>query len=177
MQPELTGTASTVARRFTVLGARGRNLLALAAVIGVAAIVLIAGTAFQKSRAAAAAAAEDNPAPSASAEAPPEPSGVPLGAGAATGVVTAPVHMAGAENESPPIAVQGGVAVPQGTVLSASPLAQPSVTAAASAAPSARRPPATAPHTGVTAGPRKPGAPGVQPVKPSLPPGLPRERQ
>jgi serine/threonine-protein kinase len=186
MQPELTGTASTVARRFTVLGARGRNLLALAAVIGVAAIVLIAGTAFQKSRAAAAAAAaaaEDNPAPSASAEAPPEPSGMPLGAGAATGVVTAPVHMAGAENESPPVAVQGGVAVPQGTVLSASPLAQPAVTAAAtaSASPSARRPPSPspppAPRGTVTASPRKPGAPGAPPVKPSLPPGLPRERQ
>ena len=59
MQPELTGTASTVARRFTVLGSRGRNLLALSVVIGVAAIVLIAGTAFQRSRAAAAALAAD----------------------------------------------------------------------------------------------------------------------
>src|SRR3954454_15222928 len=89
MQPELTGTASTVAHRFGVLGSRTKNLLALSIVILVAAGVVFAGVAFQRSRAEAAAAALEQPIP-ATTEAPPETSAVPVPVGgAATGVVTA----------------------------------------------------------------------------------------
>jgi eukaryotic-like serine/threonine-protein kinase len=176
-QAELTGTASTVARRFTVLGSGTRNLLALSAVIGVAAIVLIAGTAFQRSRAAERAEIT----PVVAVEAPPEATAVAV-PGAATGVVTAPVHLVGPDSEGMPGNVQDGVQTAPGTVIGASPstngvaASAPSGAAAPSATSvvSARRPAAVA----------RPVSPAVRrstptsaPGKPSLPPGLPRERQ
>jgi eukaryotic-like serine/threonine-protein kinase len=171
MQPELTGTASTVAHRFGVLGSRTKNLLALSGVISVAALVVFAGTAFQRSRAQAL-----DPPITPTSEPLPESTGVPvpIGGGAATGVVTAAVHMAGVENEGPPAGVQNGVAVPQGTVLSASPSAQPSTAGSPSQPGTAiRKPPVASPG-------RPPVAPTPMPRKPPgatpLPLGLPRNR-
>ena len=180
-QPELTGTASTVARRFTVLGSRGRNLLALTAVIGAAAVVLLAGTAYQRSKAAALAA---EPPPLMSADPPPEASGVPAGVAVgatATGVLTATPHIAGPENEGAVGNVQNGVQTPNATVIGAS----PSSTAASPGAPATtpRRGSPAAPSRPATASPppvkRPPGGStgGTSPAKPLLPPGLPRERQ
>jgi serine/threonine protein kinase len=185
-QPEFTGTASTVARRFTVLGSRGRNLLALTAVIGAAAVVLLAGTAYQRSKAAALAA---EPSPLLSAEPPPEASGVPAGVQAvgatATGVVTAAVHLAGPEAEGAVGNVQNGVQTPNGTVIGASPSSTAGSAAGSPAAPAAapRRGSPAAPSRPATAAPpavkRPPGGAtgGTSPAKPLLPPGLPRERQ
>lgn len=176
LQPELNGTASTVAR-FTKLGSRGRSLLALTCVIGVAAIVLIAGTAFQRSRAAAASAEVPAAVP---VEAPPEATAVAVPV-AATGVVTAPVHLVGPDSEGAPGNVQGGVQTAPGTVIGASPSsAAPSsgALAAAGTGASTRRPaPAAAPRPAAPAPPgvKKPGSPAAG--KPLLPPGLPRERQ
>lgn len=181
MQPELTGTASTVARRFTVLGSRTRNLAALAGVIGVAAVVLIAGTWFQKTRAAANS-GPDIPIVTAEPREPAEtPSGVPVGVGA-TGVVTPPTHLVGVEGEAPPAGVQNGVAVAPGSVIAASPAgAAPNSTAGASSA--GKKPPQAAPVKppgfGALAAPpatvRKPPPPPPT-AKPTLPPGLPRVR-
>ena len=184
-QPEFTGTASTVARRFTVLGSRGRNLLALTAVIGAAAVVLLAGTAYQRSKAADLAAEPPPTIPS--ADPPPEASGVPAGVqavGVATGVLTAPVHMAGPEAEGNVGNVQNGVQAPNGTVIGASPSSTaPSTTGAAVPAATTRkgsavapgRPPAPPPPT--VKRPSTGTAGGTSPAKPLLPPGLPRERQ
>jgi len=191
-QPEFTGTASTVARRFTVLGSRGRNLLALTAVIGAAAVVLLAGTAYQRSKAAAAAALAAEPLPTMVSVDPPPPvsderaSAVPTGVqvpGPATGVVTPPVHMAG-ETEGAVGNVQNGVQMPSGNVIGASPSST-----APSAGPIAAAP--TTPRKGLPAAPSRPAAlpppvvkrpsggtaGGTSPAKPLLPPGLPRERQ
>ncbi|HSO38686.1 MAG TPA: serine/threonine-protein kinase [Labilithrix sp.] len=166
MQPELTGTASTVQGRFNVLGSRTKNLLALSGVISVAAVIVFAGTAFQRSRAQPAL----DPPVAASSDLPPDNSGTPVPAmagGAAAGVVTAAVHMAGAENESPPAGVQNGVAIPQGTVLSASPSGLP-----ASASAAARRPAVPSrPAPATAAPPRKPPGGAA-----TLPVGLPRNR-
>ena len=181
MQPELTGTASTVARRFTVLGSRGRNLLALSVVIGVAAIVLIAGTAFQRSRAAAAAVAAEAPLASIAvgSEGPLEATGVPMPG--ATAVVTAPVHLVGPDSEGFPGNVQNGVQTPPPTLLGASPSGgtAPAVApAAASGSAGARlRPVAT---TSPPRPPPPPAAPTTKkpttgPGKP-LPAGLPKDR-
>jgi hypothetical protein len=97
---------------------------------------------------------------------------VPLG-GAATGVVTATVHMAGVESESPPAGVQNGVAIPAGTVLSASPSGQPIGSSPAATTASVKKPlsPGTRPPTAPATAPRKPPA-GAAP----LPSGLPRNR-
>ena len=170
MQPEISGTASTVARRFTVLGSRGRNLLALAGVIGAAAIVLIAGTAFQHSRAAALA----DPPPVVSSDPPPAESGNGVAvSNAAAGIVTAQPHIVSPENETP-----GGP--PQGTVIGASPSstapAAPSGVAPASATRKTPPPPQGRPAPPPAPPPRKPVA-TAPPAKPLLPPGLPRERQ
>ncbi len=158
MQPELTGTASTVARRFTVLGSRHRNLLALTVVIGVAAIVLIAGTAFQRSRAAAAALAAEAPLTSIGvpADPPPEATGVPMPG--ATGVVTAPVHLVGPDSEGFVGNVQNGVQGPAPTVIGASP----------SGAPASVAPAAGSSGTTATTSPRpRPGA-AAPPVRPTV---------
>lgn len=173
--PEFTGTASTVARGFSVLGTRGRNLLALTAVIGVAAIVLLAGIVFQRSRAAALA----EPPPIVSADPPPEATGVPVTGGAA-GVVTAPVHLVGPDSEGIVGNVQNGVQTPPPTVIGASPSgAAPTPLAAPGNAPMAKKPavaPPNRPTAPATAAPKRPTGGGT-PGKPLLPPGLPRERQ
>jgi serine/threonine-protein kinase len=173
MQPELTGTASTVARGFNVLGSRTKNLLALTGVFFLAAFIVIAGVVFKRT--------SEQPAlePSAQGAAitndpPPETSAAPVPAmagGAATGVVTAAVHMAGSENEGPPAAgVQNGVALPQGTVVSASPSSLPP-----SASTVTRKPPVSSrPALPAAAQPR----PKAQPTGTAapLPVGLPRNR-
>ncbi|MDB4933069.1 MAG: serine/threonine protein kinase [Labilithrix sp.] len=172
LQPELTGTASTVARRFTVLGSKGRSLLALAAVIGTAAVVLLAGTWFQRSRASAL----DEKAPelpssftAVSAEAPPEATALPgAAAPAAGGIVTAPVHLVGPDSEGVVGNVQNGVQQPSPTVI-----------APAGGAASAKKPVAAAPARPPAPPPPSPKRPTSTPApgKPLLPPGLPRERQ
>ncbi|MBX3191638.1 MAG: protein kinase [Labilithrix sp.] len=173
MQPELNGTASTVHKSFTLFESRKRSILAVAAVIGAAGIVLIAGTWFQHSRQEAAASAAETPI--APAEPPPEASGVPIGVGAPTGLVTAPVHMAAPESENPPTApVNSGIAMPAPTLLGASP---PSPGPAAGAV-TARKPPSPPP---VKSPPPPPPTARTKPAppttnKPVLPPGLPRER-
>ena len=185
-QPEFTGTASTVARRFSVLGSRGRNLLALTAVIGAAAVVLLAGTAYQRSKAAALA---EPPLATPSSDPlldPAAPSGVAAGVqvnGAATGVVTTPVHMVSPEAEGTVGNVQNGVQTAPGTVIGASPsgTVAPAATGPGGAATIRRGSPA--PPSRPTAAPspavKRPsgttGAGGT--AKPLLPPGLPRERQ
>ncbi len=173
-QHELTGTASTVARRFTVLGTRTRNLLALSAIISVTAVMVFAATAFQRSRVSAAVEPLVSAQPL-STDPPLESTGVPvpMSAGAATSVVTAQPHLAGAESESPPGGVQNGVAIPQGTVLSASPSAQPALLGG-TGAPNARKTSAPAPR-----GPAAPPAttPRKAPAGATpLPSGLPRNR-
>ena len=172
LQPELTGTASTVHRGFNVLGSRTKNLLALTGVILVAAFMVLAGTAFQRSRAEAA--PDPSAGPTIGADVPPETSAAPVPAmagGAATGVVTAAVHMAGTESEQPPSAgVQNGVALPQGTVVSASPSSLPP------ASPASRKPPVSSRPAGPSAGQSRPKAsPAVSTAAP-LPVGLPRNR-
>lgn len=167
LQPELHGTASTVARRFTVFEPRKRALLALLAVPALVGVVL-GGTALLRGRARA------DAEPAAAAEPPPE--AVPVAAGPATALVTAPVHTAGPETEAPPTGpVQSGVALPPPTVIAASPpLAPPPPTAVAS-------PAATTPRKPVPLAPKPAPAPAKKPAagsaRPSLPPGLPLTRQ
>jgi serine/threonine-protein kinase len=184
MQPELTGTASTVARRFTVLGSRGRNLLALSVVIGVAAIVLILGTAYQRSRAADAAIAAEAPAVPAVGSAEPPPEAMGVAAPGANGIVTAPVHLVGPDSEGFVGNVQNGIQTPAPTVIGASPVGTvpPPPTSASASSPRTRpaaaapvRPGAVAPAAPAPTGGKKP--PPTTPGKPLLPPGLPRERQ
>ena len=179
MQPELTGTASTVAHRFGVLGSRTKNLLALTGVISVAALVVIGGSVFRSRTASVLA----EPPAALSTDPPPESTGVPvpLTAGAATSVVTAQPHMASQTETDPPAGVQqNGVAIPAGTVVSASPSAQPGLAqppvSGQPPAPvaSVRRLPAPPPRApiGPAATPRKPPPAGAGP----LPSGLPRNR-
>jgi len=180
MQPELHGTASTVHRRFSVFESKhAKPILAVLAVLTTAALVVVAGTWFQRSRAEG----EAMPALSGSAP-PPEASGelAPAAAAAATGVVTAPVHTVGPESESAPGA-------PVGTVLGASPVtgATAGATGAAGGATTAKKPTTTttaaapvrpaAPPTAVSTAVKRPPASSPGPTKPSLPAGLPKERQ
>jgi len=212
MQPELHGTASTVARRFTVFDEpyRIRNLLAAAAVIGTAGVLLAAGAVFQRSRAereasaatfTAATSTGDTP-PQSDAPAPfdPAPNGlavvgggatVPI-VGAATSLVTAPVHPVGPESDVPPTApVQSGIAMPEPTVIGASvpsPLLLPSAPPLLqSVPPASRRGPVSTPRgapprrsTSTPVAAAQQPAPSLSTPKvaaPALPPGLPRDRQ
>jgi serine/threonine-protein kinase len=164
-QPELTGTASTVARRFnTVLGSRGRSLLALSVVIGVAAVVLIAGTVFQRSRAADAAMAAEAPLTSVAVPAEPPAEATGVAVPGANGVVTAPVHLVGPDSEGFVGNVQNGVQTPSPTLLGASPSSTPPAASSAVAA-------AAAPRPRPVAMPKRP----TGPAKP-LPAGLPLDR-
>jgi serine/threonine-protein kinase len=183
MQPEISGTASTVARRFTVLGSKHKNyLLASAGFIGVAAVTLIAATFYRQSQAASAAAAgAADPTTAVSADPSVAAAETPTGVAVANvpGITTAAPHMANPADEAP-------AAGPTGTVIGASPSSAPpapapsATTAAASAAatanvkkpvPTVARPVTPAPNTS----PRKP--PASPPAKTSLPPDLPRNRQ
>lgn len=155
MQPELHGTANTLAKD----GSRNKKLvIGVVATFSVVGIALIAGTTIAHRSAAriddataAAAAAAKSAAPSASEVAPSTEVTAPT-PGPATTLVTAPVATAGPENEI--------AAAPQGTVVGvgASPTKKP--------APALGGKPPAVPA-------KKPGAPG----KPALPAGLPRERQ
>jgi serine/threonine protein kinase len=177
MQPELTGTASTVARRFTVLGSGTRNLLKLTAVLGAAAVIVFAGIAFRYSRSRAAALEEKQleATPSTvavTAEPPPEATGLPVpGAQPTSGIVTAPVHLVGPDSEGLVGNVQNGVQTPSPTLIGAS--------APAAATASARKPVGAAPARPAPAPPPPPrrSPATTTPGKPLLPPGLPRERQ
>lgn len=154
--PELTGTASTVARRFTMLETKGAWLIATPAILG---IVIAAAALF---RARVLAATEPTPPPPVQTvlELPAEPSVASTSAAVSvpTGIVTAPVFTAGPENE----AATGPA--PQGTVLAASP---------ASAAVTAKHPAAAPPVRSPTPSTKKSSSGS----KPGLPAGLPRERQ
>jgi serine/threonine-protein kinase len=147
MQPELTGTASTVARGFTVLDHQRRWMM-----LAAAAVVLGLGALFVAMMVRVRSTPTD---PAAAAVEPPPSDTIPIGP--ATAVVTAPVHTAGPENEV--------ATPPTGTVIGASTPA--SLSSNASAATN-KKPPAFPPSTS-----RKPPPP--TPSK-GLPSGLPRSR-
>jgi hypothetical protein len=170
LQPELTGTASTVARRFTMFDSNKRWLIVAAlAVPAVVGIGLIGLTMSAKARAGDAAAAG-----SASAEPPPDPVTIAqpaasvevTPAGPATAVITTGNGQASPENELPTTA-------PAGTVLGAAPSTpnkqQPK--AAAYSRPAAPPQPAPNPY------PAKQPPPTSGTARPALPPGLPLTRQ
>ncbi|MBS2013416.1 MAG: protein kinase [Deltaproteobacteria bacterium] len=170
MQPELHGTASTVARRFTVF--ESRKTKAILGVAGFAALIgllLLGGTLY---RSKVETSPTPDPAAAASGEAPPEavPGFVPMGAG----VMTPAPHTVGGSDETPPSA-------PTGTVLGASP--PPAATSIAPASSSAKKAtPAAPPVVGRPAAP-PPTPPRKPPTTPSatttsrpLPAGLPTSR-
>lgn len=154
MQPELTGTASTVARTFTALDQTKRAIVIAAAVWGAVGLVLIGASAAYRAKHPAVA----DPL----ASAPPLAEGV-VPAGPATAVVTPPSHTAGPENELP--------SEHPGTVIGASPA--PAMASAAASMKIAGAPPAPA---------TKPLAPATTTRKSpptgstKLPTGLPRTR-
>lgn len=175
MQPELHGTASTVARRFTVFESkRTKMILAAAGVAAVAGVVLLAGTIYRKTVETAPVTAD--PAAASSGEAPPEAPGfVPIGAG----IATAAPHIAGAGDEGPP-------AAPTGNVIGvSSPGAATGATASTTtAATSAKKPPpAPPPAVGrpppppvLTTGRKPPTTPSTTSTTKPLPAGLPTSR-
>ncbi|AKV02530.1 serine/threonine protein kinase [Labilithrix luteola] len=159
--PELTGTASTVARRFTMLETKSAWLIATPAILG----IVIGGAALFRARVLAATEPAPPPPVQTVLELPADPSDETTSGATAvpvpTGIVTAPVFTAGPENE----AATGPA--PQGTVLAAS-------------APSAPASAGTAKHA-TTAAPVRSATPSTKKSssgsKPGLPAGLPRERQ
>lgn len=174
MQPELHGTASTVARRFTVF--ESRKTKAILGVAGFAAFVgllLLGGTLYRRAQDKATT-PDPSAATSASAEPPPDvPGFVPAGAG----ISTAAPHIAGAGDEGPPVA-------PTGNVIGVSSPGAPANASTSSPSTSAKKPPTTAP---VATGAKPPTPPATTPRKlpttPSttatarpLPAGLPTSR-
>jgi serine/threonine-protein kinase len=172
LQPELTGTARTVAKRFTVLDTQRKWMLAAAGcmVVGVG---VFAGVLISRSRSEPLpidATGAQGAAGAASAGEPPRESvsEVPLTGGPAISLTTGPAHTAGPENEL------GGGPPPAGTIIGASPVQQAGAapaTAAAGRAPPGQAgrgqpPPQAVPRRGPA------GATG----KSKLPPGLPPSR-
>jgi len=171
MQPELHGTASTVARRFTVFESRKtKAILGVAGFAAFVGLVLLGGTLYR--RAQDKQSVDPAAAASVSAEPPPDvPGFVPAGAG----ISTAAPHIAGAGDEGPPVA-------PTGTVIGVS---SPGVLPNASMPPSSAKkptlsapPPAGAkPPTPPTTTPRKlPTTPSTTATARPLPAGLPTSR-
>lgn len=160
--PELTGTASTVARRFTMLETKGAWLIATPAILG----IVIAAAAVVRARVLAAAEPAPPPPVQTVLELPAEPSAASTAAAvpAPTGIVTSPVFTAGRENE----AATGPA--PQGTVLAASAAGTPGVAASVA---TAKHSAAAAPVRSATPSTKKSSSGS----KPGLPAGLPRERQ
>ena len=160
IQPELHGTASTVARRFTVFDSKKRWLFAGIAVPALVGVVLIGVVTFRNKSASAG--AEVDPA---HAEPPPaavEPSVVPT---VTAPVVTMGVHTASVENDLPPTV--------QGTLLGASPmppLAPP--TSATAPSPKATKPVVTSRVAPPAPRPMAKSSPSAR----SLPAGLPQTR-
>ncbi len=169
VQPELHGTASTVA--FT--GDRRRRWMLAAIVMPAVLGVVIGGAALLRARALREEAREPaavSGATAAPVEAPPTAENVP--AGPATGIVTGPVHVAGPESEAPPSSpVQGGVALPPPRLVAASPAPPPDPAKRAAAASPTAKPTATG------AAAKKPGPSATGTSRPSLPPGLPLTRE
>ncbi|MBX3201833.1 MAG: protein kinase [Labilithrix sp.] len=161
IQPELHGTASTVARRFSSFDPKRRWIAAAIAVPATIGLVLIGATTLTNGRASATSgdsqlAAEPPPAP-----APPAP----------TFVAPLTVQTASVENDLPPPV--------QGTLLGASPM--PALTAVPSAEPAAV-PPATAravkppAPARVAIPPRTTAKTTAAPSAKALPAGLPQTR-
>jgi hypothetical protein len=167
LQPELTGTASTVARRFTVFDATKRRVMIIAGACAAVGISLIVATVVYRGRQPAE--AEALPLAASPLPGTPPPAESALLPGPVTGVITAPVHTAGPENEITEPA--------PGTVIGASPTPSPSAVASALKATAAT---ATPPPPAVTAK----VAPQPTPVRRYTPPtstaklpnGLPRTR-
>ncbi|MBX3208999.1 MAG: serine/threonine protein kinase [Labilithrix sp.] len=167
IQPELHGTASTVARRFTAFDSKRRWIVAGIAIPAALGLVLIGVTTFTNgSRPATGAAGDLEVAPPAPVvEAPPAP----------TFVAPLTVQTASVENDLPPPV--------QGTLLGASPMpapvpVPPPVTTAA-AAPPAKAGRSSAPvSTGraTPAPPRSAAKPAATPAAKTLPAGLPQTR-
>jgi hypothetical protein len=173
LQPELHGTASTVARRFSVLESpRTKWILGLAGLGAIVGAVLIIGTWYRNQQALPP--VGPDPAAATSTEPPPEPAGfVPMG----QGINTPTPHIVASGDEAPPLPA------PAGTVIGASPagtqpgVAPPPNTSAkrpnAPPPPAAGRPPSPPVATTV----RKPPSPPTPVKSTALPPELPRSRQ
>ena len=179
LQPELTGTASTVARRFTMFSPQKKIIFygaaaatAIAGLVGVGLIVLTISRAHSRD----ASASTTTPPPEATESATP----VDNPAGAATSIVTTPPSTASPENELPNTA-------PTGTLLGASPLptttSSPTPPAKTGARPVAVSPvPTPAPNpygrpAPVTTAKKPVGTGPAGTSRPALPPGLPLTRQ
>jgi serine/threonine-protein kinase len=161
MQPELHGTASTVARRFTVFESNKRWIVGISATVGAVGLVLIGLTLARRgpSQTTLAAGAESAEPPAAAVE----PSSIASASSPPT------VQAVSVENELP------GSPLPPGTVLGASPPPPPA---------------ATTSTTATSTKPSKPSAPLSRPASPpaapkrttpaatgkGLPPGLPQTR-
>ncbi len=163
MQPELHGTASTVARRFTLLESpHGKKRLIIGACI-VCATIGVALIAFTQLRGGT----SD---PTVASEPPPPALIDPSLQPATPNQVITPTPTASPEIDLP------GAAQPNGTVLGASTPSPPTPTATATATPTA----STAKKPVVVAHPPPPPPvvkkPSGTPTKPALPPGLPQTR-
>jgi serine/threonine-protein kinase len=157
-EPELNGTSSTVAARFSVVEAKRFWMFGVAAVFIFIGVGFIAVTALSHRYEAR----QVEPASTGvAAEIAPGETAAPV-PGPATTLITAPVTTAGPEND-----VGGGGAAPTATVVGASPAA-PATTAKKPVASVAPPKPASS-----SSPVRRPPPPS----KPALPPGLPRERQ
>lgn len=162
IQSELTGTASTVAGRFTVFESKKRWIVGLSVAIGFAGLTLMGATYIRRSATPTTADSElvSSNAPAAAID--PSPPATQI-------VAPATVQTASVENELP------GAALPQGTLLGASPM--PTVPAASSkpkpVATLAGRQLSGAAMTPQTPLPRKSTTAGSSK---SLPAGLPQTR-
>jgi len=160
-QPELHGTASTVARSFTLFDSQRRLMLLTVGAMIVGVSVFVGVLVFWRRSPPAVI----MPVTAASVD-PPPPDTSPINLGPATQVTTGPVHTAGPENEM-------GGAPPAGTVIGASSpaatTAPPSVSAGATSTSRKLAPP--------TAPTRKGTSPsGTSPPRNKLPAGLPPSR-
>ncbi|HEY8073191.1 MAG TPA: serine/threonine-protein kinase [Labilithrix sp.] len=162
LQPELTGTARTVAKRFSVFDTQKKWMIAAAGCMVVGVGVFL-GVLFTRSRSEPLPIdATGAPQSSASGETPTAANEViPLSGGPAISLTTGPAHTAGPENEigGPP---------PAGTVIGASPMASGSARAPSPVVVARPFQPPAPP-------PRRPPPPAAT-AKSKLPPGLPPSR-
>lgn len=173
MQPELTGTASTVARRFTVFESKKRWILGVAAVSALAGLGLI-GVGVMKSQAIAPG-AEIDPSASGRPSEPPAAAVDPSTVTTVTPTPTAPSQpaMVSVENDLPAMPTNA-----TGTVIGASSPGTNTPAATGSAKRAGAAPTLRAPPPPTT---KKPSSSGATPSaaggsKPGLPPGLPQNR-
>ncbi len=164
IQPELHGTASTVARRFTVFESKRSWIVAGIAVPAVIGLALIGVVTLRNSGTAATSMGAEGEPPAAQIELPANPIDPPA-APIATAVVTPQgVQTASVENDLPPTI--------QGTLLGASPM--PPATATTTARPN--KPSAVVTSRAPVPPPRPVAKSTSAPSAKPLPPGLPQTR-